>query len=569
MMERIESVEKLIGKELKNKGIPELMATLKINFTEELDDLTKADIKVKTINLIKRKFQTLLKKAQTYDELFEIINSIPRTNKKVKFEIQELENQKILKGNKERMAQLLSVVLKSQIQERIKTDYLENLKKYLPLAVRFSFQREKEEQVVEFLTLGNITIPPIIGRNKLHYLVAHKDDKYAIKPLAAYLAQIFLANALYEFVLRNTELYEYQITKEYLLEYYEDREGVLLVPQLESAEKIVLENINKYFPDLVVKKIIRESNNEDLESLAGIQRLKIEDGNITNIDYISLINLMIKDFLLESDYIQVKSKKLYENRSEYARSFQTKKHINIEHMSVMKDNIFLQKFNKVELDNIVDLYKFRKVEKEFEKLSKEMYIPNLNISFRIKRLGKHKASGIYFCKPIGSLIVDRNGISSFVHELAHMIDYDLDDIMYSETLAFKSVYELYRKNLLSLKRQSSDSRNFEINNKKLSYYLQKDEVFARSFEIYQCFFNKIENSLLKAKEVYEKRAEYPTQDEEYMRAVKLYFDKFFLDKDIQPVTINQGIERKVEKEKSNEVTVEETQPLKIEQLTLF
>ncbi|ONG72107.1 hypothetical protein BKK44_09975 [Bacillus cereus] len=568
-MERIESVEKLIGKELKNKGIPELMATLKINFTEELDDLTKADIKIKTINLIKRKFQTLLKKAQTYDELFEIINSIPRTNTKVKFEIEELENQNILKGNKERMAQLLSVVLKSQIQERIKTDYLENLKKYLPLAVRFTFQREKEEQVVEFLTLGNVTIPPIIGRNKLHYLVAHKDDKYAIKPLAAYLSQIFLANALYEFVLRNTELYEYQITKEYLLEYYEDKEGVLLVPQLESAEKIVLENINKYFPDLVVKKVKRENNNEDLESLAGIQRLKIEDGNITNIDYISLINIMIKDFLLESDYIQVKSKKLYENRSEYARSFQTKKHINIEHMSVMKDNIFLQKFNKVELDNIVDLYKFRKVEKEFEKLSKEMYVPKLDISFRIKRLGKHKASGIYFCKPIGSLIVDRNGISSFVHELAHMIDYDLDDIMYSETLAFKTVYELYRKNLLSLKRQSSDSRNFEISNKKLSYYLQKDEVFARSFEIYQCFFNKIENSLLKAKEVYEKRDEYPTQDEEYMRAVKLYFDKFFMGKDIQPVTINQVLERKVEKEKSNEVTVEESRPLKIEQLTLF
>lgn len=62
----------------------------------------------------------------------------------------------------------------------------------------------------------------------------------------------------------------------------------------------------------------------------------------------------------------------------------------------MKNNCFKENFGYVELDNDVDLMKFKKIEREFLEFKKVVPLPELNDhSFRVKKLGRIKADGVY------------------------------------------------------------------------------------------------------------------------------------------------------------------------------
>ena len=83
--------------------------------------------------------------------------------------------------------------------------------------------------------------------------------------------------------------------------------------------------------------------------------------------------------------------------SDYARSYETKKNIPLKVQEEMKKSKFLSHFGYVEYDELVDLEKVKVIEKEWQEVNKVINFPVAkNHSLRFRRLGKHKASGLYF-----------------------------------------------------------------------------------------------------------------------------------------------------------------------------
>lgn len=543
-MKRIESVEKIMEKAFDEKGINKFMSNININFVGNIDFLPIKDLKKKALSAIKRKYQALLKDCNTIDDVQKIINTIPKTGTEQRIEIQGFEGQSFVKSDNDYLSKLLYLVLKKQLNENLKKDYFENLKHLLPLIIKLTQFEEGQEQSKICLTLAKITVPPNVERGQ-HYLTGRFNESYAIKSLAAVMANMFLTSVVYEYTLKNSNLYELVLIEKYINKYYCKEDKTLTIPADKRYASIVTEQIEKFHKNLSIIEY-KKLEDEHLNFIISKLRLEIVNNKITNLNNEEILTLMIKDFLIESEQVQVKSKRYHDNLTEYAKSFQEKKNILKEHQEVMKNNMFLKRFSEVELDNIVDLEKFREVEKEFIKLSAEMYIPNsieAGISFRIKRIQHHKAAGLFYPKPIGCLIIDRDGISSFVHELGHLIDFEEHDYQLSETIDFKDVYNLYRKNLVEKVGDIKSYKKFKITGKPLSYYLEKAEVFARSFELYHSVIMGVNNSLLKTREEYLSRDEYPVQDQEYMQKVKEYFDRILNNKQISMV------EQKVEKKK--------------------
>ncbi|CAG9717876.1 hypothetical protein CNEO4_650010 [Clostridium neonatale] len=88
-------------------------------------------------------------------------------------------------------------------------------------------------------------------------------------------------------------------------------------------------------------------------------------------------------------------------------------------LKVMKNNKFLENFSYVELDSDTDLEKFSIVEKEFLRIRKLFNMSEVKkAELRIRKLGKHKALGLYY-PGLRCLCVDITSPSSFMHEFGH------------------------------------------------------------------------------------------------------------------------------------------------------
>ena len=190
-------------------------------------------------------------------------------------------------------------------------------------------------------------------------------------------------------------------------------------------------------------------------------------------------------------YLRIKAEQEFEQRNCYARSFQTKRYIRYTTQKVMESNIFLKYYGYVELDNEVDLSKFRFLESEFARLNTFLPVPVAkDHSFRIKKLGKHRAEGIYF-PHYKATILDIDHPQSYVHELAHQIDYTFtqDNTLLSENLDFRVVTDRYKylvnQNIEALENDSLFKKKWFGRTKyNCDYFYQNTEIFARCFEIY-------------------------------------------------------------------------------------
>lgn len=544
-MKRIESVEKITKEQFNKKGIAHLMSQINIKFLDKLDEMKEHEIVGETKKVLQRKLMQLLKRCKDISDIHEIINNLPKSFNDTNIYVQPLAEQNFLSGDIEYLAKVLYVTINNngKIKWNKKENYLDSIKENLPLAVKVSTNCDEIKEV-EFLTLGNMRISPSIHRSTGWFFKNHKQHVVAIKDLSSILAEIFLVNAIIEFTLKNTEIYEYSILDYYIKRFYSIDKELLYLPIEPDLIKLVKQQISKYRGDLIIKDYKDISKNDEdiqqINSFARILTLKREGNKIENVTNREIIHIMIRDFLLESDYVKNKSKLIHQSFTEYAKAYQTKKHINLQHQETMKNNSFLERFSTVELDNIVDLNKFRGLEKEFIKLSQQINIPERGIDFRIKRLGKHKARGLFYPKPIGCLIVDRNGISSFTHEIGHLIDYELESSELSEGISFKRTYQLYKNDITTSANKLRKTESNTISGKKLNYFLQKTEVFARSFEIYCYYFLGIRNSLLKEQKDFEDGIEYPISNKDYMVSVKNYFDELIKRYPVNPIATNNG-----------------------------
>lgn len=206
--------------------------------------------------------------------------------------------------------------------------------------------------------------------------------------------------------------------------------------------------------------------------------------------------------------------------SDYAKSYQTKKNIPQKTLAAMQESIFNEYFGYVEYDEDVDLGKIQTIAEEFVAF-KETYLNQIDSSdnaIRFRRLGHHKAHGLYY-PSVSCLCVDINSPSSLIHEYAHLIDYCYGVL--SSKAEFYQVKRLYEQCLRSLMKKNN-AFAVQMNGKtkyNLSYYLNPTEIFARSYEIYVKEILKVSNSL--APHTF--GDPYPT-DPEFIATVKRYFE---------------------------------------------
>ncbi|MVX63650.1 hypothetical protein GKZ28_08070 [Clostridium chromiireducens] len=279
------------------------------------------------------------------------------------------------------------------------------------------------------------------------------------------------------------------------------------------------------------KEIYNESFSEF--SIYGNNYAKEDVINIVNLEKVigvsstfrltqRMMQLIIDVILIKqsSDYnIELMEQYSRDIHSEVARAFETKKNIPQKIINVMNNNKFLENFSYVELDSDTDLNKFKLVEKEFLRIRKLFDMDKIKkAELRIRKLGKHKALGLYY-PTLKCLCVDITSPSSFMHEFGHHLDYTLSDRPLSLQYDFRSILRAYTK------RYDSHLECNPYLNRKRNYFLTPTEIFARTFEIY--LVNKgLSTSFLKDKDDMDISNGYPGMDEEFISSINSYFDRF-------------------------------------------
>lgn len=211
--------------------------------------------------------------------------------------------------------------------------------------------------------------------------------------------------------------------------------------------------------------------------------------------------------------------------SEYARSFETKHNIPLKVQKAMSESPFNEYFGYVEYDEDVDLALMDQIYKEFAAVAQFIGLKKHDdVSLRFRKLGNHKATGLYYFV-LKCLCVDIRCPSSFAHEMMHMVDYENGKL--SRSYGFEKTLELYRSSLEAELEKDQLTRKLLEGKGKFNkeYYLQSSECFARCGEIYLVRICGIDNSIVKPDEKTSGFA-YP-RNEKLEESIKEYFDALF------------------------------------------
>jgi len=219
----------------------------------------------------------------------------------------------------------------------------------------------------------------------------------------------------------------------------------------------------------------------------------------------------------------VSLKNLRSLSSEYARSFMTKKNIPKATLDAMQKSHFNEYFGYVEYDEDVDLAKVKVIEEQFVAF-KETYFPFIDATknaIRFRRLGNHKASGLYYPNA-ACLCVDIHTPSSLIHEFGHLIDYCYGNL--STNSEFLSISKEYERHLEKAMRENESFKKTMNGKTKYNkdYYLIPTEIFARCFELYCKEVRGINNSLTPSAW----GLAYPA-DKDFIEQIKDYFEAVF------------------------------------------
>lgn len=222
--------------------------------------------------------------------------------------------------------------------------------------------------------------------------------------------------------------------------------------------------------------------------------------------------------LLEREYENEIVRKYEKNNSStYALSYQEKKNIPIKVRKAMQHSRFLNYFGYVEIDEECDLDRVNSLYDEWEPLA-EMLLKQKydNVSLRFRKLGNHKAAGLYY--PMHECIcVDIRYPDSFVHEVFHMIDYQSGCL--SRQYDFDNVIRHYKRAFEKCIKEGDIKLSGKYDK---SYYFVPTEIFARCGEIYLTRILGIYNSLVNPDE--DQEYAYP-HDDTLERAIKSYYEK--------------------------------------------
>lgn len=170
-----------------------------------------------------------------------------------------------------------------------------------------------------------------------------------------------------------------------------------------------------------------------------------------------------------------------------ATAFDTKKVINKETLKAMETSDLNKMFANIEFDNEVSLDKLHIYEKALKELLTTTFstLDKAKLTFRLRKLGKHNATGIYENKG-KNVVIDFRSSESTVHEFAHALDFSKETpISYNQD--FAKIARFYREEL--------DTET--LTSSKAKYYKNIHEIFARAFEYNYFLENGVKEEISK------------------------------------------------------------------------
>lgn len=187
-----------------------------------------------------------------------------------------------------------------------------------------------------------------------------------------------------------------------------------------------------------------------------------------------------KNFLSQKKYIK-------EHSGSIATAYMDKKNPDKIHEDLMKNNALNTYFRNVEIDNDVDPHEFDDFTQDYQEVRDKLpKIPTgQEPELRIRKLGKHKATGIYFPHK-NTVCIDVHTSGSFVHEMAHQYDLEVKGNA-SLKEGFRDVAKEYSETL-QVPYGEPKSR--------YEYLTTPTEILARGFELYAHEKLGIKNRLL-------------------------------------------------------------------------
>lgn len=529
--EKIFSLRKELGKKLKNNGFSREFMDIQLKFRKPINQYSTAELKEETLKALIKYYRRKIEQVTSYKELEEIIEGIPFSRQSI--EISEIEEE----GYSSAIHLLTDI--NSKLKER-RNDYKErftvrNFKELLPINIKVKKFSNNKQQFLEKTGIAFGKIPIRKSAHLRSYRIKIDYKSYRLIDLGTLLAEAFLENSLELFIISNPELYEYQGIK-FCFDNKVEIGNVVDVYVDMKIDNVNAEGINVFEK---LKKFKYISANAELNIIPVVDETRSFYKFYLNSEYNVIHNfndlhykIMLREFIDRQENIKRHIKIRGDKATVYARFFETKKHINKSTFKVMKNNCFKENFGYVELDNDVDLMKFKKIEREFLEFKKVVPLPELNDhSFRVKKLGRIKADGVYVSSPVKALIVDIAAPNSFAHECLHLIDYTVmkDSTLLSEGIQFRPIVDRY-KELVSKKVDSLENgdafKSQWFSNKKYNkdYYFDYSEIFARAGEMYLFYIAKIETSFL-----YDNYNSivFP-KDDELMNMISDYFKWLFL-----------------------------------------
>lgn len=556
--ERIKSVAKVrkqtLNENLRKKGISEIAQ--EINFTYKETDSERKIIQ-KLMSAFKRKI----------NKQWRSLSEEEKINYPKKYMVSDSDYQiefKLLTNNNnnkeavfyEYMQQLLGYCTINR--DKYIFDY-KDLK-----VVKIKFTNGQYEEVGYGLL--NSEIRPNYHKTKRKFTGSNFNYEFLID-VPTLLAEFATAQVLEKFIKHNPDILLYEMLDR--KKRIKDGKFIYYVPYVKNIKEKCISFLKQVLPTEINMFDETKSNWFEIEEhmwLFSDDDLEIAAGKIPKkpvkypIFYNPGFNYIVKLFVQEFELAKRKTEEEIRRLSNYASAFETKKHINQTHLKRMKYNAYLDYYGYVELDNDVDLNKFSYLERELKEFVKHIPIVKRDdFSFRIKKLGKHRAAGIFF-PTYKSTILDINHPSSFAHELFHQIDYLLAEDekvdYFSETLEFRALIDLYKRNVENeinrLPRDSNWVKNWNSKSKyNREYYYQPTEIFARCGEIY-LYTQDVELSLTKTRKEIEESPVYPL-DETFLMQVKEMYQYIIKNKIPSIKVINNSKDKKIvknDKEKS-------------------
>jgi len=281
-----------------------------------------------------------------------------------------------------------------------------------------------------------------------------------------------------------------------------------------------------------------------------------------NYKYEILGKLIFREMTRDNEDLEIEA--YYEDsaESEYARVFETKKNINKEVENLMEASKFKSYFDFVEYDNETDKVKIKQIEDDFIKVydylgldSIKTYVGNRTIRFR--KLGKHRALGLYW-PGYNCVCIDLDGVSSTLHEILHMLDYTtlkrgyLRDLDGFRAMSIRYVNEMDKQVSSMNDNDLFKTSYFSSNKYNRNYYRNRAEVFARCGEIYLRKVLKLDSNLLNLCD----GPQYPCSDE-LLNMIDRFYGKYLFTK-------IRHIDNKVSSSSNANTSIENCYDLKVD-----